>query len=507
MLDEKARLKINSHFSNSDRKVFCLTDLSEADKGALMSRYSRSTKKMRNIFLDEFADNPDRGSEFYEKILSDYGDDSIAQLGGAHIALEEISNIASVFIEDSRIGFGFLEKSSRYVDFGKKIDGNYQYYRPFSWMDSEFADDYIKACDLAFDTYTKLNEPLTKFLKEKFPIESFGDDINSRAYERSLKSKVLDNLRGLLPSSTLTNLGIFGDGQAFEYLLMKMYASDIYEVNDLAIQLHQELDKVIPAFIKRANNERGKEHQQWTRKRKKIDQFFLNTFDKFSDNLSINETKLVNYSNPLYMQEIADFYKTYDKKINIPRVHRRQKLPRLFEMLHFTFIINSTFGEFRDLHRHRLMTFIDGIYDTSKYHIPSIVIEAGLKDDYESVFHNTRTVIDKIYKSGKSQNLELEYINNFNFSYSYLIEVNYRQLDFMLSLRTLPQGHENYRQICQNMYKEVQRVNSDLSKIMQFVDLNEYPIERLKSEMASELKKEKYTKDTTTNASTTASST
>src|SRR4030095_5104619 len=120
--EEKSILK--SHFSNSDRAVFAITTPRQVDRGALMSRYSRTDKTMRRIFLDEFANNPTRGEEFYRKILLEYGDDSVAELGEAQVAVEGISNIAAKKIEDHRIGLSYLEKSSRYVAFDRKINGH-----------------------------------------------------------------------------------------------------------------------------------------------------------------------------------------------------------------------------------------------------------------------------------------------------------------------------------------------------------------------------------------------
>src|SRR6185437_5817587 len=137
---------LNQHFSNVDKAVFAIITPRQVDRGALMSRYSRSDKTMRRIFLDEFISNPTRGEEFYNKILNEYGDDSVAELGEAQIAIEWISNIAAKKIEDQRIGLSYLEKSSRYVTFDKKINGQYKYCREESIMSSSHADRYLQAC-------------------------------------------------------------------------------------------------------------------------------------------------------------------------------------------------------------------------------------------------------------------------------------------------------------------------------------------------------------------------
>src|SRR3712207_298806 len=132
--EEKSILKI--HFSNVDGQVFAITTPRQVDRGALMSRYSRTDKTMRRVFLDEFARNSNRGEEFYRRVLLEYGDDSVAELGEAQVAVEGISNIAAKKIEDRRVGLSYLEKSSRYVAFNQKVGGYYRYAREDSIMSS-----------------------------------------------------------------------------------------------------------------------------------------------------------------------------------------------------------------------------------------------------------------------------------------------------------------------------------------------------------------------------------
>src|SRR5918995_3149760 len=171
---KEERLLLNSHFSNTDRRVFAIITPRQVDRGALMSRYSRTDKTMRRIFLDEFIKNPNRGQEFYERVLLEYGDDSVAELGEAQVAIEWISNIAAKKIEDRRVGLSYLEKSSRYVAFNQKVGGYYRYAREDSIMSSAHADRYIETCDHSFNTYSKSIQPLQAFLKEKEPIERFS---------------------------------------------------------------------------------------------------------------------------------------------------------------------------------------------------------------------------------------------------------------------------------------------------------------------------------------------
>src|SRR6266850_29028 len=226
---------LGRYFTNLDRPVFALRNLPEVVKGALFSRYSRTEKSLRRVLLDEFINSPESGfdqlaatpagaddmvavqraEEFYERVLVGYGDDSVAELAGAHVAVERVSTLAAKALEDSRIGLSPLEKSTRYVRFDRRAaDGGYLFYRG-----AELAGpDYLPAAEALFHVYSELIEPLTTSIRERFPIEEGESD---RAWKSATRAKALDMLRGLLPAGTLTNLGLFGNGRAFEYLITK----------------------------------------------------------------------------------------------------------------------------------------------------------------------------------------------------------------------------------------------------------------------------------------------
>src|SRR5216684_4030621 len=257
------------YFTNLDRPVFALRNLPEVVKGALFSRYSRTEKSLRRVLLDEFINEPDSGfehlagggteedmvavrraEEFYERVLVGYGDDSVAELAGAHVAIERTSTLAAKAIEDSRIGISPLEKSTRYVRFDRPgLDGKYLFYRGEELSHHE----YEQAANGLFKTYSDLVEPVTNAIRERYPYENGETD---RAWKSATRAKALDLLRGLLPAGTLTNLGLFGNGRAFEYLITKMAGSELSESKRIATDLYRELSLVIPAFVRRALDEK-----------------------------------------------------------------------------------------------------------------------------------------------------------------------------------------------------------------------------------------------------------
>src|SRR3979411_532121 len=234
---------LGRYFTNLDRPVFALRNLPEVVKGALFSRYSRTEKSLRRVLLDEFINEPDSGfealatgpgdaddmvavrraEEFYERVLVGYGDDSVAELAGAHVAVERTSTLAAKALEDSRIGISPLEKSTRYVRFDRPgPDGRHLFHRGPELAHPE----YEPAADALFGGYRGMREPGTQAIRQRFPLEAGETD---RAWKSATRAKALDLLRGLLPAGTLTNLGLFGNGRAFDYLTTTMAAPQLPE--------------------------------------------------------------------------------------------------------------------------------------------------------------------------------------------------------------------------------------------------------------------------------------
>ena len=528
------RLALNSHFSNTDRRVFAIITPRQVDRGALMSRYSRTDKTMRRIFLDEFIKNPNRGQEFYERVLLEYGDDSVAELGEAQVAIEWVSNIAAKKIEDHRIGLSYLEKSSRYVTFDRKINGHYKYCREENIMQSPFADQYIQACDHAFDIYSKNIQPMQKFISETEPIDRFlffdfiskqetaysnlksQKDIESaqRVYNSTIKSKTLDTLRGLLPASTLTNLGITGNGRAFEYLLSTMFASNLKEIKMLASQLHSELNLVIPAFIRRANDKYGQALQAYLTDTKsalsELAHYYIKNIkadknphsvkllsyeDNWEAEIKVASAILYEQASGQSLEKITQYIRsipaedrhkiiqTYTKL----RANRRHRPGRAFEMVEYTFEMFTNFGMFRDLHRHRILTMERQLLSTRHgYDIPAEIINLGISKDFKDCMYKCNEIYEIISKKYPT---EAQYVVNFAYKYPFFIKLNLREACHMIELRTIPQGHPDYRKVCQRMYTQIRRVHPILAKGIKFVDLRKYELERFYAEKNVEKKR------------------
>ncbi len=528
---------LSNHFSNLDGSVFAIITPKQVDRGALMSRYSRTDKSMRRIFLDEFLKNKNRGEEFYKRVLLEYGDDSVAELGEAQIAIEGLSNIAVKKIEDRRIGLSYLEKSSRYVAWNKKTNGKYRFYRDPVLNESRFGDLYLDSCNFSFDMYSKNIDSMIKYVREKYPIEkySFKDskdgkeksfsklrkegDIKSAnmIYRGSTKAKALDILRGLLPASTLTNVGITGNGRAFEYLLTILASSDLDEERDLASKIKKELDTTIKSFVSRSDDNYGKAFQKYLKQVKKTSKSIADkeikpkkvsgvrtklvdcesekkSIDKILTSIMYEQSPSTSYQNIL--QQVKKFSK--EKKIKIInsftnlRQNRRHRPSRAFESVYYTFDLLNNFGMFRDFHRHRALTLERQLLTTDHgYNVPDEIKILGVYKDYKECMDKTKETFDKIRKKFPEQG---QYVVNFAYNYPYFMKFNLREACHLIELRTVPQGHVDYRQVAQQMYKQINKVHPNLSKIMKFVDLKEYDLERFESEKRTEEKRKKLKK-------------
>src|SRR6267143_467418 len=524
---------LTKHFSNVEDSVFAIITPRQVDRGALMSRYSRTDKSMRKIFLDEFLQNENRGEEFYSKVLLEYGDDSVAELGEAQIAIEGLSNIAVKKIEDRRIGLSYLEKSSRYVAWDKKVDGQYKFYKEPGIMESRFADKYLESCNFDFDVYSRNISPMISFIQEREPIDnqkfrnSSGDEVlfskltndddiksATRIYNATIKAKALDALRGILPASTLTNVGITGNGRAFEYLLTILYSSGLQEERVIASKMHHELDGIIPSFVKRADDRYGKALQKYLGeikaissdmtkkylKGKKNRDFLVSLVDNDSEKKA--EEKII--SAILYEQVRGISYKDIVSKVKkigpadrkkiiqsfvSLRQNRRHRPPRAFEMTEYTFDFLANFGMFRDLHRHRVLTLERQLLTADHgYSVPEEILALGIKKDFEDCMYKSKQVFNMLRQKMPEQ---AQYVVNFAYKYPFFMRLNLREATHLIELRTVPQGHPDYRKVAQNMYQLIKKAHPNLCTIIKFVDLNEYKLERLEAEKRIEEKRKK----------------
>ena len=506
--DEERRL-LAPFCSNLDRPIFVLRNLPEVVKGALFSRYSRSVKSLRRTLLDEFikggevgissgSDNvaTDKAEAFYDRVLLGYGDESVAELAGAHIALEDISIIATKVVEDARIGLSPLEKSTRYVYFDQKVSGKWRYYEEPDLMGSEFSSLYTETCDFLFSTYASLIPKVSKYVTEKMPRD---EKLSDRAFEAVVRAKTCDTIRGLLPASTKTNMGFFGNGRSYEYLITKMYADQLAEMRALAKSVQTELRTIIPSFVKRPDTEHGVEMQKYMQttrldgmgakteeERCTEDRVTLVDYDKDAEERIVAAAlyPFTNRSMASLIQDAKRMSANEREKILSAyvgeRKNRRQKPGRAFETAGYTFDICANFGCYRDIHRHRILTQQrQTLGCLHGYTLPKDIVDAGFESGFKDAMDGAKNAWETIRKKYP---LQAQYVVPLAYRIRWQMSMNLREMFHFCELRSARQGHIDYRRIAQGMYKEAEKVHPGFTRYMKFMDMNDYEFERLDSE-------------------------
>jgi len=521
---------LNYFFTNTTKPVFVLLNMPEVLKGALFSRYSRSTKSLRRLFLDQYLNSDELGlasetdsleqlakiknflntgkaKKFYSKWLAMYGDDSIAELGGIHIGIEDISVVATKSIEDRRIGISPLEKSTRYVRYDDKIAGKWRYYKDPNIMESKDGHLYQEAMDFMFETYSGLLDPVMDYFRKKYPQKS---DTSDGAYQSSIRAKACDTLRGLLPMGTITNMGIFANGRAIEYMLTKMYAHPLPEVNQLAKLIHRESKLIIENFVERIDSDKGEAYIDYLKtqnsKTKTMSQKILGEEETFE---SSTQVTLVDYDNKaltkvaasilfpnsvLTLQQILNRVKKLTSKEqeelikNYVRERRGRwhKIGRAFEEVYYSFEIISDLGVYKDLQRHRMQSQFRQNFTTEHgFETPQDVIESGFKSEYEKAMK----IADLAYKKFKNKfPYQAQYLACHGNLGRWRVKMNLREAFHMCELRSSPQGHPNYRKVAQEMYRLIKKIHPVLGGAMKYVNMQDPGLERLASEVRKEEK-------------------
>jgi thymidylate synthase ThyX len=518
--EEKA---LTPYFSSLTGPVFALTNLPETVKGALFARYSRSAKSLRRLFLDEFlGDLPsgaivesrvglERAEKLYARVFSEYGDDSVAQLGGVHLACEGVSNILTKVIEWGRL-MAYLEQSTRYVPYTDRPGGRWKYHVPKELEGSPLHARYTRILDRTFETYAHWIEPIQEHFRARFPKDPGDTDA---VYRAAIRAKALDTLRGLLPAAVQSNLGLFGTGQAYESLLLRLRASPLAESQEYARLMLTELRKVIPAFLTRVDQpDRG---GRWTQ--------YLAAVRTASEQ---EAARLLSDVDPLEQPEVAltDFDPDGEIKVvaaalyavsDLPddqllriarrmsadershvlhayvgrRENRRHKPGRAFERAVYRFDILADYGAFRDLQRHRLLTLEWQPLGASHGYVePEAIEAAGAHQDWAEVMESSAGLHDALQRAGLGA--VAPYAVSMAYRIRFYMELNARAAMHLIELRTAPQGHPAYRRICQSMHKLIaeQAGHRMLADAMKFTDHSEVELERLKAERAAEQRRQ-----------------
>ncbi len=516
---EEERRLLRPHFTNLDRPVFALVNLPETIKGALFARYSRYAGTLRRLYLDEFAaDVPEGGRPFegeegeraagiYERVFMGYGDDSIAQVGGAHVACEWVSNILTKVLQRGRLA-AYLEQSTRYIPYDQPLPesagGGHRFYRG-----DELGPEYAQAMEELFAIYSRSLAQVREWAAEHWPR---GDEPEA-AWQRSIKAKGLDLLRGLLPAATLSHVGIFASGQAYEQLLLRMLASPLPEARHFATMILEELKKVMPSFVARVERpNRGGEWISYLERRREAAERWVARLGldraEGSDAPSVelidvdgSEDELIAAS--LFESAGSSERTILDRVRALPpdeqaeiiaglagdRPNRRHRPGRGWEAVRYRFEIVSDYGGFRDLQRHRMLTCQwQRLSPDLGAGIPDEVREAGAGSEYERALELSRAEYERLAAAGLRD--AAPYALCLGYRIRYLLDLNAREAMHLIELRSGREGHPTYRAVAQAMHERIASVHPAIGAAMTHVDASTEPrLERIMSEIRTHRKR------------------
>jgi thymidylate synthase ThyX len=517
---QQERERLSAHFTNLDRPVFALVNLPETVKGALFARYSRYPGTLRRLFLDEFAaDLPDpdclpdvgegaRAAGLYERIFLGYGDDSVAQLGGAHVACEWVSNVLTKILQRPRLG-AYLEQSTRYIAYDVPIPGSdpahprYRYHR-----DPELGPAYAAAMDRLFGIYSAALPPVTAWAAGQFPR---AEEEPEAAHSRAITAKALDLLRGLLPAASLSHMGIFASGQTYEQLILHLLAHPLPEARSYGEMILREIKSVMPSFVARVERpERGGEWIAYLQERARAG-------ERWSRRLGIDTAEHADLNRPsvtllkvegdeddllaALLFEAAgsseEAVKDAVAELDDPeragmlsdlvgaRSNRRHRPGRGFEALRYRFEIVSDYGAFRDLQRHRMLTVQwQSLTPDLGAGVPEQVTLAGCGDEYRRALELSHAEYDRLRDAGHPH--AAPYALCLGYRIRYILDLNAREAMQLIELRSGREGHPSYRAVAHEMHAQIAAVHPAVANTMTHVDTEAEPrLERILSEMRS----------------------
>ena len=509
---------LRRYFTNLDQPVFALVNLPEVVKGALFARYSRSAKSLRRLFLEEFVDDLDiagdetvdattgmrRAEELYDRVFFQYGDDSVAQLGGVHLACEQASNVLTKVLEWGRI-MSYLEQSTRYIRYDERLGGRYRYYRDPDVLNSVHGTRYVGEIDRMFDTYSSLIPVMEQFYRNAVPKKTTDADI---AYRMAIRAKALDSIRGLLPAASLSNVGIYGSGQAYEALLLRMRASALPEARSYSDMMLRELRKVIPSFLKRVDlPDRGEITSTYLStnagamaevSERLLDVSAEPATESLVDLVDFDpdaEVKLVTAmlypTTTLSEREIVAQVRrmTVDERLSVmkayvgDRTNRRHRPGRALERVDYRFDVLGDYGAFRDLQRHRMCTIEwQTLSARHGYVMPESIDMVRKRSQFEDVMERSSALYESLVSEFPAQ---APYAVALGYRMRYSMQMNARSAMHILELRSSPQGHPTYRSVAQDMHRLIaeRAGHKAVAEMMTFVDHSvDADLERLQAE-------------------------
>ena len=484
--------------------------LSPVTIAAAMARLSRRGDDMRVTILDEFAHARGKDEKLLHRVITAYGDDSVQQLAGLHVVVEDGSNLLTKKLEWGRLA-AYLEQSTRYIYYDQKdAHGQYKYYTP-GHFSGQIAQTYREHMDKLFDNYSDMVHQLTDYIRERSSTPAAERDI---AWKAATRAQACDTARAVLPVATKSTTGMFASAQALESLIMHLLSDELPEARETGQKILAQARQIIPTFLERADKpERGGAMVAYRANTvaavKKLAQAYLP--DRHAEptlepaelvsvwprnELDLVPDMLYEHSNlPLAeLEKIVEKW-PYQKKAAVfnaymgERLNRRHRPGRALEHAHYSWDIVCDYGIFRELQRHRMVDDLEWQQLTPRYgyEVPKLVEEAGLADTFEACFDSSLTLHSQLQAAGYQ--LEAQYATLLGHRMRWKVTYNAREAFHLHELRTSPQAHPLARRLIQLMHEKVALTHPLLAEAMKFVNKDEDPeLTRLAAERYAQFK-------------------
>ncbi|MBI2103394.1 FAD-dependent thymidylate synthase [Candidatus Woesebacteria bacterium] len=597
---EEEKVILLRYFTNVDRPVYAIRDMDQEVAAALLSRFSRTKLAPRRLFLREFYGDPEeairmlqdylaegrgggyedatteaerlygkflemddilkrrgkeRKKEFFKSVFAEYGDDSVIQMGGIHLIFEDVSQPAAKAIEDQRVAAAYIEKSTRYVEFDRKVGDRFLYMDTPEIVGTGFEDEYHSWNNACFEAYVGAIPATKETLRQMYPLldvvvvdKNTGEELKfaeiqdnekkeqvRKAHETALRAKALDLVRAFLPSTTVTNIGVFFSGQTSENTINKMLTSPYKEVQLLGLMALEEAYKVIPSFLQNVPEKHGKTAREYLRDLRQNQEDVVDKWvDQIQPDRKGNKARLVDWDEDADVKIASQIIYTHQKrglskrailewakrvksedlalnsdlgysptlariiqeavpKRDIKHRTRRQKLSRGFEHAFFEVEFTSNFGGFRDLQRNRISTTERQALSADEVETPREFYRQGMEEvlaSYQRIASWTRDLHNRLVDSqDDSLKKAAEYVTILGNTIRYNVRANVRQWAFFSELRTIPGGHRDYRWIMQRAARQILFVAPYLKPLFANVDWKkDYGLGRLKAEIRTQEK-------------------
>lgn len=509
------RALLEPRFTNLDQPVFALVNLPETVKGALFARYSRYPGTLRRLFIDEFADSLDgsasafegsegkRAAELYDRIFLGYGDDSVAQLGGMHIACEWVSNVMTKILQRPRLA-AYLEQSTRYLAWDEPMPGGgFRYHR-----EDVLGPGYRAAMDRIFEIYSESIPKVVAWAAEAYPP---ADGESEAAHMRAVKAKAFDLLRGLLPASSLAHMGMYATGQTYEQLILHLMAHPLPEAREYGRMILSTVQQVMPSFVARVERpDRGGEWIEFLESREEAGRRWSERLGIGAepgpdpgpsvDLLSVEGSEQEMLAALLFeasgqseraIREAVSAMSAEDRATALAdlvgdRRNRRHRPGRGLESLRYRFEVVADYGAFRDLQRHRMLTVQwQTLSPFLGAGIPSEVGQAGCGDQYREALDVSARAWEALVSAGRASHAP--YALCLGYRIRFILDLNAREAMQLIELRSGREGHPTYRAVAIAMRDRIAAVHPAVAAMMTHVDEESEPrLERMMSEMRAE---------------------